>query len=549
MLQKCLTITKYVLSKEIEDIILLGCKVHQLQEWEVCIDYFNYQVRKRENKYLIFDAEEVFEKSIRLGYVRRDMQEDIFYLKNKNNPEIKAMPLSKISEHIKGKLGKQLIKSVGNGELSRFRFEFPEPLLLLFQDKDMFADMFFEEEVLVIGHCANELIISWNDVINKKITENCTLKDVIMFQRFFIFINLIADQILFRRKDKHKVVRSLIPAFQPETLIEKLTLFIGDRVKSQELISLFTYRRDIKLDLQYTPLLKVSGGIVFLTSLISKSNLLRNCIAYSYLSNNQTVNRDEREPLVDECEKIFSINHPEYHVFVNKKFSFKIQSGEIDVLVISDSDIIIIECKSPLNPTNNFEMRASFDHLNKASKQLSHCKTAFSDTLFRKSFLSNLGVADVPREIYTCIIFGNRLFNGYTIDTHPIRYVKELDMILNDGYIYSQAGTWRVWQQKKYSHSDLISFISPDYALGIANFESMDKVEQYMNIKEKKVCFETYEHNFVKAIRQYDSYFTVESKDEDLGKDLDSLYTQYIQQFREQNRYWYYMKLKRMCEL
>ncbi|MBA2941040.1 hypothetical protein HZF08_22410 [Paenibacillus sp. CGMCC 1.16610] len=33
---------QYVLSNEIENIILMGCKVNQLQEWEITVDYFNY---------------------------------------------------------------------------------------------------------------------------------------------------------------------------------------------------------------------------------------------------------------------------------------------------------------------------------------------------------------------------------------------------------------------------------------------------------------------------------------------------------------------------
>lgn len=516
--------SKYVLSHEIEDIILIGCKVHQLQEWEVCIDYFNYQLKISENNYVIYNAEQIFEKSIQLGYIRRDMQADLFYLENMDRLEGEAINISDISKYIKNELGDQFIFSTGTGKLSRYYFKFTEPFLSLFKNNKVFACTFFKEELLAISHCAKEFILTIEDTLNKKITENCTLYDVVMFQRFFNLINIVAEQTLFQKKDKQKIIRSLIPAFQFKKLIEILTVFMGDQAKSEELLRLFTYRKSVKLDLQYTPFLQSSNGLVFSTSLVSKSNLLRNCIAYSYLSKNKTVNQDDREPLVAECKKIFSVHYPEYRVFTNKRFSYKNQNGEIDVIVISDNDIIIIECKSPLNPTNNFEMRASFDHLNKASKQLNHSKSAFSDSSFRKVFLKNLDVTDTPRDIYTCIVFGNRLFNGYTIDSHPIRYVRELDMVLNNGHIYSEAGIWRVWEQEEYSHRDLISFISPDYALGVANFNSMDKIEKYMFVKGKKVCFETYKFNMVKAIRQYDRCFAVEQNNDDLRKRLDCVY-------------------------
>lgn len=512
----------YVLSDEIEKIILIGCKVHQLQEWEVCVDYFSYRIRTIGNVCIIYDKEERLEKSIRLGYIRRDMQEDLFYMRNRNNNQGDMLPLSEVCDSIKNNFSDKLISNVGTGNLSRFRFEFPEILFAPFHNE--FANKLFEEEALSIGHCAKELIMNFHDASNKKITKNCTLNDVIMFQRFFILIDFVAGEILFQQKDKLKVIRSLIPCFKMEDLEKLLTIFIGDETKTKELISLFTYQQSIKLDLQYTPLLKSSGGIIFSTSLASKSNLLRNCIAYSYLLKNQIVNIDDLEPLVLECKNVFSSNHPEYQVFTNRKFSYLQQDGEIDVLVISKTDIIIIECKAPLNPTNNFEMRASYDHIYKAAKQLNLSKAAMGDFSFRKNFLKNLGIDNTPRNIYTCIVFGNRLFNGYTIESHPIRYIRELDMILNNGHIYSEAGIWRVWKNEEYSHSDLIDFLLPEYSLGISNLNSMDKVEQFMYIKGKKVIFETYAFNFAKVLMQYDKIFHIDSKNEEFRKKIELAY-------------------------
>lgn len=515
---------QYVLSDEIEKIILMACKVNQLQEWEICIDYFNYNVKHIEKNLLIFDETQVFEKSVRLGYVRRDMQEQLFYHENIKRSEEKYMSLSKVGDYIKEKLGEQLIKEVGTGALSRYRFEFPEPLFDPFKNPDMFQGKFFEEEMLSIAHNAREMIMNNEDASQKKITNNCTLNDVVLFQRCFSLMNLIASQILFNQKDRKKVIRSLIPHFQYDNLINILTVFMGDRIKAEELLQLFTYKKDIKLDLQYTPFIQASGGLYFSNSIVSKSNLLRNCIAYSYLAKNQLVNQDDRESLVQECVRIFSERHQEYHVFSNKKFSYCGQKGEVDILVISEQDIIIIECKSPLNPTSNFEMRASGDHINKAAKQLDHCKAAFMDKAFRKKYLKNLNISDSPRSVHTCIVFGNRLFNGYSVNDHPIRYVRELDMILNNGHIYSDAGTWRVWQSEEFKHEELLSFLSPDHPLMISNFNSMEKVEQYMFINGRKVCFETYVFNFVKAMEQYDMFFSTKNKNDKVREQIYSAY-------------------------
>ena len=74
-------VPEYVLSDEIENIILLGCKIAQLQEWEVCMDYFDYQLQKSDRVYTISACDEYFEKSIRLGFVRTQMQEEVLYIK------------------------------------------------------------------------------------------------------------------------------------------------------------------------------------------------------------------------------------------------------------------------------------------------------------------------------------------------------------------------------------------------------------------------------------------------------------------------------------
>ncbi|PWW32918.1 MULTISPECIES: hypothetical protein [Paenibacillus] len=55
---------QYILSNEIEKIILMGCKVNQLQEWEVSVDYFNYNVKTIERNYIIYDEIQIFEKKV-----------------------------------------------------------------------------------------------------------------------------------------------------------------------------------------------------------------------------------------------------------------------------------------------------------------------------------------------------------------------------------------------------------------------------------------------------------------------------------------------------
>ena len=508
-------VPEYVLSDEIENIILLGCKIAQLQEWEVCMDYFDYQLQKSDRVYTISAYNEYFEKSIRLGFVRSQMQRVVLYIKEM--PKLQNIPsISEFSAFAIEKLGDMLIKTKGNGKEERYVIEFPEPLINAFKGNNGF----FREEILEIAHCAKELIIPPNELFMKKITKNCTLQDVLLFKRLFVIMDFLAEELMFKQKNRKKIINSLIPGFRKEMLRDLLYKFIGDKEKVEEMLQLFTYEKSVKLDLQYTPFLAVGDNLLTSISLAAKSNLLRNCIAHSYLTGNQIVNKDDKEWLVEECKHIFTKNHLEYSVFTNVSFTYNKQHGEIDALIISENDIFIVECKCPLQPTNNFELRASYDHIIKASKQLDNSKMAFGDDLFRRNYLKGLGVLDKKRIIHTCILMGNRLFNGYTINDHPVRYVHELDMILNNGHIDSEIGVWRVWENEKFSNDDLLAFLSPDCKFVKSNFSSMHKVNEFMFVNGKKIMFETYAYNTLDSVEQYDECFTIEERDEKKFQDI-----------------------------
>ena len=72
----------FVVSKELKNLLLLSCKIQQLQEWELCVDYFGYEVNKIDRTYNIYTKDDLFEKSVRLGYIRTMMQGAIFFLKD-----------------------------------------------------------------------------------------------------------------------------------------------------------------------------------------------------------------------------------------------------------------------------------------------------------------------------------------------------------------------------------------------------------------------------------------------------------------------------------
>ncbi|NFI03466.1 hypothetical protein FC959_03450 [Clostridium botulinum] len=508
------TNSNYVLSNKLEPIILTACKVIEMQEWELCIDYFNYKLENHDNNiHIISCGNRSLEKSIRLGYYKIESQKQIFPSRlNELTEEIDS--IENRSNAIIDKLSKKLIEEINVGLLSRYIFKFPTELFKIFVDDER---KLFKEELIASEYIAKELIMTSEEACDKKITEHCTLEDVLVFQRVFLIINDIASKILFRKDDMKKIINSLIPAFKKEILLSMINIFIKDTEKTKELLELFSYRKSNKLDLQYTPFLSMSDYIVFPNTIVAKTNLLRNCIAHSYSIKNEIVNDDQGlEPLVNVCSDIFKRCSMDYMVLTNKKFKYNGNDGEIDVIIVSEEDIILIECKCPLAPVNNFEMRSSFEHIRKANKQLNLSKLAFSDKGFRNNYLKSWGIKYKGQNIRTCIVFGNRLFSGYNCLEHPIRYIYELDTVLNTGRIRSEFGEWNLWEEDTFSHDDLIKFLSETDSLCNLNFKAMESISMKMMVLDKKVVFNTYAYNIKEAIKIYDSNFNIISSNDEL---------------------------------
>lgn len=507
---------EYILSDEIEKLILLGCKMCTVQEWELCLDYFDYKVKTVDNQYTIFSSDENFEKSIKMGYVRNALQQMSFYNKGFSKFE-DSKGLVDFCRYTTKKLGNLLVKKVGKGVTARYQFPIPEIVFDLMKTPD--AEL-YKEESLEFAYLASNVVSPYQDLLEKQVTNHCRLKDVVLFKRAFVILDLLLGTALYKQKDRNRIVSSLVPIMSEKQIIDFADRFIEDRTKTKELLDLFTYNPNYKLDLQYTPFLKIGHNYLIPFSLVGKSFLLRNCIEYSYLIKNQIVNQDDKEFLVLECKKTFEKRKELYTVFTNRKFKYDGRNGEIDVIVISDDDVLIIECKCPLYPTSNFELRGTFDHIKKASSQLDLASKAFNDPTFAEQYFKNLNISYKDRNVRTCVIMGNRLFNGWNIKSHPIRFIYELDMTINDGHIYSNIGNWRVWKDSDFSNNDLIDYLSPDSRFISSNFNSMNTVYESLSFKDKKLSFESYAFDLLKSVDTYDSYFHIESRDETTYKKI-----------------------------
>lgn len=498
----------YILSKDIQEMILLGCKVIQIQEFELLVDYFDYRVKYDGKKCIFFDPSRILEKSIRLAYIKSNMQNAILSWKL-NEVSVGHQSIENLGDMISDELFDQIFEDLGGGRLSRYRFRLETAMLADINER---ADNgWFNEEADTLTHIAKELNMTIDETINKKITLSSTIGDVILFQRYFMLLNAIISKRLFMDKDKHKIINSLIPTMKLEILQQILSIFLGSFKKAEELLCLFTYNKNYKLDLQYTPFIQRGNNILFPNNLLTKSRLVRNVIAHSHLIKNQIVNDDfGLEPLVTLCANKF--RELGCTVVENYKYTYKRRQGEVDLIVILGENIILIECKAPLTPINNFELRSSFDHIRKAEKQLDSSLLAFSDRSFINQFLKRYNIQKMNYNLKTCIVFGSRLFTGYNGLRHSIRNIYELDMFLSNGIIMSHNKSLRLWRQDTPTEEEILNFISNECVFYELAFNSMEESYLTLKVKDREIIFETYGLNMVKLLQAYDEeYISVDA--------------------------------------
>lgn len=495
--------TMFVQSCEIEQLVLYACQVNYILGLELMIDFCDYDVLEDGKKIIIKSKDASFEKSMRLAYITHENQEATFYNVRFSEMYACGNSLSQFSKLVVNVLEGEIIKEKSN-ILQKYILEIPDYLLDKIAEQNTEGKIeLYTEEYLEVSYFANQRYMTKNELAQKKLTEHCNIFDILLCQRYFRFLfyiqKFIYEKMLSQKStyEKEKIIKiifqSLIPLTEKRKLLQIFTKLLNDSQKAKEVFSLLEYNSKFKLDLQYTPFINIGKNVSYSISILANSKLIRNVIAYSYLSKNKIVNNDNRlEPLVKKCKNCFKHCQYSYAIYTNKKYTYKGRNSEIDVLAVSESEIVIIECKDPLMPASNFEMRATLEHIQKASKQLDYSKEAFEDDGFRnKFFIDALKIDGKRRKVYTCIILSNQLFSSWSGSRHPIRYIEHLDIVLNHGNLPE----WHLWKNEIYSCEDLIDFLTPKGKFTSIMNNSMEKYYDTMTIDNKNIFYESYRLN------------------------------------------------------
>ena len=506
----------YILSGRINKLVLLACQRNMILEWEFLVDCLGYELEADEKSIRIYDPSGQMEKSFRIGLIKTSMQEQLSAIQSMEKSTIGLQDLAKMTVT---ELGDALFEWRCEDKLfQRYRMTFPAELLEpLRPKKNNGALELFREEYMELNFANHELTFKSADISKQMVTSHCSVVDLILFKRFFILFNFSQRWLFEKEQDIRKVIPSLVPVMPEEQLIDLIEKFVDGKEKAGELLNLLSWNGQGKLDLQYTPIIKIDSRHYYVaTDILISSNIARNSLVLARSRKIPAANSDgQNDPLELFCEKSFRECSFPYQMRSNVKYKYRGEQGEIDFLAWSDSRIYIIECKKAILPSSSHEIRATYEHIQKASRQLDMSSEALQDKTVQKTYFSQWGISSGNRTVHTCILLGNRLFTVPNGMQHPVRYAYELNMILTSGTVNSDLGHWSCWTGEQFADEDLARYLSDADPLSRSFLESMVPYTETFCCQGKKIQLSSYAYNSLLHLEKQDEYLRIIDKNEE----------------------------------
>ncbi|MBD1828248.1 hypothetical protein NDI47_23675 [Microcoleus vaginatus GB1-A2] len=464
------------------------------------VDSFGYTVTQNDAKIIIKAPDPKFEMTRCLGYIRQSMQE-------RANSFESLSELSEITEKYPSILEfsktyyqnfQDSIFKIIDSPLKRIVLEIQYQTLSEFLDTN---SLFLEEE-MILKQLESNLFIDFQKVNKIPVSQSLSLFDIIKVQRLFAFMLFVLTEYIDSNKlFKSKLFWRSMPVLQANQLKDLLASFLGEQ-KAKEIFELFTWRLESKkiFDLQTYPFINVEDWILLPLGILTNSDLCRNVLqSTKFRFDSESV----EDPIVLEMERCLK---PVSSIFeTNLKYSFKGVKGEVDVLAVVDNCLFIFECKNSLHPCNLFELRTTYDYIQKAAAQLTHFQDLWQQEPFRTYLATKIKTqSPLPSQLCSCIVMGNRMFSGLREQGHSVRPIRELcyiiskgEILLNSYNIYDKdAGKksiiqFKLWKEDKLKAEDLLAYIQED-SLHKCYFNSLSRIEETIKLKNKSLVKESY---------------------------------------------------------
>ena len=439
-----------------EDLLVAACKLRVYQEAELLVDVFHYSASGDGDAINLRPNEPRLEQSIRLGYIHTEHQK---LLSLQRDFEEGGEPVASLEE-----LSKQVYNQFGAKMVRRRERPFPRYALFFPEADELFepfrATGLYKEDVVYLDAVAREQYVRPQAVLAFPLADGLTLLDVVKIRRFLNFLReLMAQKLLpLMEGDPQLVNRSLLPVFRKDKLLHLLGKCVSEEA-AQAFLDIATYDRESSVgvfDVQYQPLIVGVDHYLVPMNILCSSDLLRNLL---FKQRKKVQDIDAVSPV----QRVVAAALRKRFGQVAEGVKLRVHGAslEMDVVAVVQRRLLVIECKSPFHPCGLHELRTSYEHLLKARKQLDRLREALRDEEVRRRLCVNQkwdsGAVD---DVLTCVVTGNRLFNGYVVGDHPVRPAYEMVNMLVRGTIQLGDEDFGVWRRPDFEPEDLLDYLA-----------------------------------------------------------------------------------------
>lgn len=473
-------------------IIIDAAKLNELLEAETLIDGMPYQAKYDNGVIKVSSIDPSFERSIRLGYMQSEIQQ-----------EVRIQHILKICQRLpENKTPKTLEEIVteaykaGISSLVELVSEPQKRLVLKLPNYSDFLqllinDNYYAEELPCLAGIEIDNYLTTHSGGNLSVSQKLTVDDISKTQRLFRIINTLYKLKLQEMEDEVQRRQLLISSTIPVMLIDDLKLLITtitSEEKAEEIISLLTLNIGHEyLDIQYNPLIKQGDYLIIPPAIAGFSNLPRNII----VSNNL---RPKLLPKTDPMQSAVMQVLLSQGFKARSEFTFNIQGKrETDIFCWKDNVLFVFECKNSFHPCSAHELRTSFEHTEKAEKQLdirlSWLKTKENQ---EKLFRALDWKIPTTNQVYSGIITANRLFTSLQKGAHPVRQAHELINVIRSGKIgKGTTESISFWKGDSFSVLDLVEYLEGKSVVGM-QLAKLKPHKRSIRLRDTELQFDTY---------------------------------------------------------
>ena len=210
----------YIKSGDIGRLIIPACYYSDFKEFEVMIDHFDYHCNLDGEHLYIKPPFEEFEKSIRAGYIRTELQQI-----NDRVNTFDAISLEDFVEKINEQENFKFFKLTETHNYPRYRLELPEPIYDYIVEQFIKPDNLFKEELDYLSQIFKEQLLNPDDLNKITVKEDLTLYEFIKIRRVLIFFYMMFAKEIYKieKVDTELLLRSLIPVY----LFDQFYDFLG----------------------------------------------------------------------------------------------------------------------------------------------------------------------------------------------------------------------------------------------------------------------------------------------------------------------------------